>query len=339
MRGLTGPLIKSLIFIAVTVTASAVLLATISTNGVTGGKTGYTAIFTDATSLSVGDDVRMAGVRIGSVTGISVDGKDAKVDFSIESSVRLAASVHASIKYRNLVGQRYVDVEQGAGAPNRYWPVGRTLGLNRTSPALDLTELFNGFQPLFSALDPHDINLLSYEIIQVFQGEGSTVDDLLTRTATLTSSLADRDQLIGQVIDNLTSVLRTVNAHRQGLSTTVTTLQQLVTGLAADRAGIGSAVTNLAGLTTSVSGLLRHARPGLKASIDNLGALSANLTRNPAVLRKFLHELPIKLDRIGRLASYGSWVNAYVCSITGRIPVPADYYGGVGAQPVETRCR
>ena len=52
------------------------------------------------------------------------------------------------------------------------------IGLDRTTPALDLTMLFNGFQPLFSALDPKQINALSYEIIQIFQGQGGTVGDL-----------------------------------------------------------------------------------------------------------------------------------------------------------------
>lgn len=340
MRSLTGPIIKSLIFIAVTVTATGVLLTTISTNGVSGAMTSYSAIFSDATSLNVGDDVRMAGVRVGSITSVSVvRRREARVGFTVESDVPLSATVHASIRYRNLIGQRYLELDQGAGAPNQHWPASQTLGLNRTSPALDLTALFNGFQPLFSALNPHDINQLSYEIIQVFQGEGATVNDLLTRTATLTSSLADRDQLIGQVIDNLTRVLQTVNARRAGLTTIVTTLQQLVSALAHDRTGIGTAVSNIAGLTTSVSGLLQAGRPGLKASIDNLGALSKNLADSPGVLKRFLHNLPIKLDRIGRLASYGSWVNTYLCSVTGRIPVPAGYYGGVGVQPVEARCR
>jgi len=340
MKPLTGPIVKSLIFIAVTVLATGVLLATISSNGVSGAETAYRAVFTDATSLNVGDDVRMAGVRIGAVTAVKVtDRREAEVDFAIRSDVRLAGTVHAVIRYRNLVGQRYVELDQGAGAPNEYWPPSRTLGLDRTSPALDLTALFNGFQPLFSALSPGDVNKLSYEIIQVFQGTGATVDDLLTRTASLTSTLADRDQLIGQVIDNLTHVLQTVNARRAGLSTIVTTLQQLVSALAHDSSGIGSTVSSLADLTTSVSGLLGQTRPALHASIDNLGALSQNLTANPAIVEHFLHTLPVKLDRIGRLASYGSWVNTYLCSITGRIPVPAGYYGGVGVQPVAARCR
>jgi phospholipid/cholesterol/gamma-HCH transport system substrate-binding protein len=339
MRGLTGPIVKGLIFIVVTVLATAVLLSTISSSGVSGSATTYHAIFTDVTSLNVGDDVRMAGVKIGSVASIGVyDKREAEVAFTISSDVHLASTITAAIRYRNLVGQRYIELDQGDGAPDSRWPSDRTLPLSRTSPALDLTTLFNGFQPLFSALDPKQVNELSYEIIQVFQGEGSTINDLLLRTATLTSTLADRDHLIGQVVNNLNSVLTTVNARRTGLSTTVTTLQQLVGALSQDRGAIGSAVTNLAGLTHSVSGLLAGARQPLKGSIDNLGRVSRILADNGGTVGRFLKTLPVKLDRIGRLVSYGSWVNAYLCSIGGRIPVPAGYYGGVGAQPVAARC-
>lgn len=344
MRSLAGPIIKSLIFVVITALATIVLVSAISNNAVGSSGTGYAAVFTDATALNVGDDVRMAGVRIGNVTSIGVyvgadDKRLARVGFQINSDVRLASTVHATIRFRNLVGQRYIELDQGAGSPDDPWPSSQTLPVSHTSPALDLTALFEGFRPLFSALSPHDVNELSYEIIQIFQGEGATVSDLVTRTATLTTTLADRDQLIGEVIDNLTKVLQTVNAHRNGLSTTLITLQQLVSALAEDRGAIGDAVTNLAGVTKSVSGLLREGRPALKTSIESLGALSANLANNGQDVSTFLRTLPTKLDRVGRLASYGSWINTYLCSITGRIPVPQGYYGGVGAQAVEARCQ
>ena len=70
--------------------------------------------------------------------------------------------------------------------------------------------LFNGFRPLFTALNPDDVNKLAYEIIQVLQGEGGTVASLLRRTASLTNTLADRDAVIGRVITNLNSVLATL---------------------------------------------------------------------------------------------------------------------------------
>jgi phospholipid/cholesterol/gamma-HCH transport system substrate-binding protein len=335
--GLAPALIKSAIFIVVTVLATALLAVSIS-NG-SGGGHAYLAEFTDVTSLNKGDDVRMAGVRVGQVTSISItDHRIAKVRFTVDTDVKLASTVTAAIRYRNLVGQRYIALDQGVGAPDSHLSTGATIGLDRTQPALDLTVLFNGFQPLFQALDPQQINQLSYEVIQVFQGEGSTIDDLISQTASLTSTVAGKDQVIGEVIDNLNSVLDTVNSHGDQLSTMVITLQQLVSGLSSDRSSIGSAISGISGLTNSVGSLLDQGRQPLQQDIASLGALSGNLASQSPALNQFLQNLPVKLNAIGKLASYGSWLNFYLCSVTGRIPVPSGYSGGIGAQPVEARC-
>jgi phospholipid/cholesterol/gamma-HCH transport system substrate-binding protein len=355
MRGLWPTLIKSAIFIAVTVFATAMLAVSITNGG--GGGHHYTAIFSDVTSLNNGDDVRMAGVRIGQVGHISViDRRRAKVTLSISSSVNLASTATATIRYRNLVGQRYIALDQGAGSPDDQLKPGSTIGIDHTQPALDLTTLFNGFQPLFQALDPKQVNQLSYEVIQVFQGEGATIDNLLSQTAQLTSTLADKDQVIGEVIDNLTTVLDTVNQRGDELADMITTLQQLVSGLSEDRGAIGSAITGLGGLTKSVGGLLEQGRAPLKTSIESLGALAGNLNQEAPLVDQFLHNLPTKLNTIGKLASYGSWLNFYVCSITGQIPTPSGYAlipndptdptkgehpdpNAVGVAPVNARCQ
>src|SRR5207248_11206420 len=155
------------------------------------------------------------------------DRRQAEVKLSVEDDLKLPASVTASIKYRNLVGQRYVSLEPGTGDPNATLPAGGSIPLERTKPALDLTELFNGFKPLFQALSPDDVNKLSYEVIQVLQGEGGTIESLLSHTASLATTIADKDKVIGEVIDNLNSVLDTVNAHTPQLNDTIIKLQQL----------------------------------------------------------------------------------------------------------------
>ena len=180
---------------------------------------------------------------------------------------------------------------------------------------------------------------LSAQIIAVFQGEGATVESLLSSTASLTSTLADKDQVIGELITNLSSVLENVNQRSDQLDTTLVTLDQLVTGLAEDRQVIGETLDGLGSLTVSVSDLLEDGRQPLKDSIDGLDRLSGNLADAGDVLDEFFANLPIKLDRIGRLASYGSWFNFYVCSIEGRIPMPEGYRGDLGVRPIAERCR
>jgi phospholipid/cholesterol/gamma-HCH transport system substrate-binding protein len=348
-KSLAGPLVKSAVFVVITVLATGLLALTISNGSVSAG-TRYQAVFTDATAVQAGDAVRMAGVRIGQVDSVAVtDYRQATVSFTVQPGNPLARTVTATIRYENLIGQRYLALDQGTGSDADPLPAGATIDVHHTHPALDLTDLFNGFQPLFQALSPQQVNQLAGEVIQVFQGEGPTVDDLLSQTASLTNTLADRTQVIDQVIDNLNAVLGTVQDAGNGLRTLVDTLTSFVRGLAADRTALGNAISGIGALTTDVGSLTGQIRDPLHSSLQSLQTLSANLaTGGPnGPLNSFLQTLPTKLTTVGRLASYGSWLNFYLCSVTGRIPVPGvdfgdpseKYTGGVGALPVEPRCR
>ncbi|KOX33763.1 ABC transporter substrate-binding protein [Saccharothrix sp. NRRL B-16348] len=321
MRSLAAPLIKLGVFATITVLATTLLAVTIS-NVNFNGATGYTARFTDVTALNEGDDIRIAGVRVGQVDGIRVvDRRLAEVEFSLEGDRTLPASVTATIKYRNLVGQRYIALEHGVGDASALKP-GDVIPLERTKPALDLTVLFNGFKPLFQALNPDDVNQLSNEIIQVLQGEGGTIDSLLRHTASLTSTLASRDQVIGEVIGNLNAVLDTVNSRSEQVSTLVTTLQELTTGLAGDREPIGDAISAMGELTGTTADLLNQSRQPLKDDIANLGLVSKTLGDHEAIVEGVIRNLPTKIEAMSRTASYGSWFNFFLCEGTGQVAVP-----------------
>jgi phospholipid/cholesterol/gamma-HCH transport system substrate-binding protein len=358
-----GPLwviaLKSIVFTVVTLTATGILATTIR-NSSAGEAQEYTAIFNDATSVNRGDDVRMVGVKVGTVTDVSVtDNRLAKVRFTIRKGVRVDTGSVIQIKFRNMVGQRYLAVEQpalgsasdGAGDGSDIEPAsavtssgpaikpGHTFGVDETRPALDLTVLFNGFRPLLRMLDPDDVNKLSEQIVAVFQGEDATVDGLLKSTASLTSTLAEKDQVVGELITSLSGVMATVNDRSGQLDTMLVAMQQLVSGLADDRASIGASIDGMGELTTRVADMLTDVRPSLRKSINHVGVLSANLDKHGAEVDSFLKKLPVKLDRIGRLGSYGSWLNFYLCSMDGRIPMPEGYMGDVGVKPVAARCR
>ncbi|MCE0762567.1 MCE family protein [Pseudonocardia kujensis] len=313
-----GPLTKFLAFALVTALATTVLALTIA-NSQGGDKTTYSARFTDVNGLLKGDDVRIAGVVVGSVDKIEVvDRRQAQVEFSVDSSLAVPASATASILYKNLIGQRFLSLGQGTGGGGRLEP-GGTLPVQQTRPPLDLTTLFNGFKPLFQGLDPEQVNKLSQEIVSTLQGEGGTVDSLLASTASLTSTIADRDQVIGQVIDNLDGVLQTVNSHDENLNQLITSLQQLVSGLAQDRKPIGDAISSIADLTQVTGGFVEEARPPLQADIRALGDLAGQLDEARPTLEHLLEFSPYKLNKISRAASYGSWFQFYLCGLSGSV--------------------
>lgn len=316
-RGTLAPLVKLTVFAAITVLLTAMLAQTLG--ALPSGGTEYRARFTDVTGLLPGDDVRIAGVRVGEIERIRVvDNTLAEVRFTVRGDIPFDGGVRAKIRYRNLVGQRYLALSEGPGTGHPLRKNG-LIPLSQTAPALDLTVLFNGFRPLFTALSPQEVNKLAYEIIKVLQGEGGTVASLLRRTASLTNTLADRDAVIGRVITNLNAVLSTLDERDRELDQTITALQQFVSGLSADRVAIGAALVNLGDLTVATGSLLGDARPALASDVDGLRQLAGILNANAATIDRTLAALPDRYATMTRVASYGSWFNFYLCDFDGRV--------------------
>ncbi len=300
------------------------LLAVIMGNIGLGSQTRYAAIFTSASMLQPGDDVRIAGIPVGEVTDVELHQRGrAQVKFKIEDDVPLTEASRAEIRYLNIVGDRYLALEQGDPEASRLKEEA-TIPVDRTSPALNLTELYNGFQPLFSALAPEDVNELSMNIVQVLQGEGGTVQSLLAETASLTNALADRDQLIGEVVTNLDTMLGTVADRRGQLNELVVQMKGWMDNLANDRNAIGNSVQNMSTLTDEVASLLTQARPLLKSDVKKLRQLVTLLAKkeNQQVLTELLDRLPEALSDQTRIGTYGSWYNYYLCDFEGSIKLP-----------------
>jgi phospholipid/cholesterol/gamma-HCH transport system substrate-binding protein len=309
-----GSLVKLIVFAAVTLFATSILALTIA-NIQLGSKATYTAVVSDATGVIAGQDVRIAGVRVGEVTDVRVahdassEGATAEIDFSVLKSSVLTQGSEVTVKYRNLVGQRYLALTQGAGAPTPL-PDGSTIPLSRTHPALDLTVLFNGFKPLFAALSPSDVNELSGLVIQTLQGEGGDVNSLLAKTASLTSTIADRDAVIGRTIDNLNAVLGTVSEHDEQLLTLIDELQRFTSGLAADRETIGRSLSGINDLSDELAKLLVSTRPDIKDDLAQLRTLTTTLNApdNVTHFEDFITSAPRRIENLTRTATYGSWI-------------------------------
>lgn len=328
-RESTAALVKLLAFLVVT-GAATLLLMSLLANGLFRDDTTYKAVFRDVTGVAEGDDVRIAGVAVGRIDSVEVTDRDkALVTFSVDADRTLTRNTFATLKFRNLVGQRYLALTQGADGSQAPLEAGATIPAERTKDALDLDLLLNGFKPVFEALSPDDTNQLAFEIVQTLQGESGNVAVLLERTASLTSTLADRDQLIGEVITNLSTTLEFVGERDAELSDTIVTLRRFISGLNSDRDAILSSIDSISGLATETAGLLDEGRPALVADIEQLDALTAGLTRGDALqqLERSIQILPPKMTKLATAASSGSQFNFFVCELTGTIELPA-FLGG-----------
>jgi len=282
--------------------------------------TGYTALFSNASGLRAGQFVRASGVEVGKVSKVELQdgGRVAEVHFSVERDLQLFQGTTASIRYLNLIGDRYMELKRGDN--DQRLPAGSTIPMERTEPALDLDALVGGFRPLFRALDPDKINNIAQSIITIFQGQGGTINDILDQTASLTSALADRDQAIGEVIKNLNTVLDTTVKHQQQFDETLQNFQKLVTGLKNREDPIASSVANISDAAGTIADLLADNRPLLQSTLTYLEGVQQPLIDQHVQVDDILTRLPTAFKIIGRAGGiYGDFFNFYACDISVRL--------------------
>jgi len=305
----------------------------------------FVAEFTDATGVGKGDRVRLAGVEVGTVTGVTLveaaSGAHAQVSFTVDKTVPVYADVRLALRYENLLGRRYLELQETPGSKPQLAD-GATVGLDRTTPALNLTTLFNGFQPLFSALDPAEVNRLSGQIVAALQGEGPTYASLMASTAQLTQTLANRDQVIGRVITNLSTVLDTVGTRDQQLTALIRTFRQLMNGYADSRTDWAAQLPGLASLLTVSADTVTQVRGPLRGGISALAQVAALLDRDRGLLADSLARMPLRERDLARTGTYGSMFNFYVCGLSVDVRLMGGTYllrsPGVAANERDTVC-
>jgi phospholipid/cholesterol/gamma-HCH transport system substrate-binding protein len=285
----------------------------------TGSTNSYSAVFADVSGLRKGDSVRAGGLRVGTVDDVSMRPDHAiVVAFDADRDVPLSTGTKLAVRYLNLVGDRFLELVDGPGS-TRILPDGSQIPADRTAPALDLDLLLGGLKPVIQGLNPQDVNALSSALLQIFQGQGGTLDSLLSQTSSLSNELADNNGIIEQLIDNLNKVVVTLADNGAQFSGAIDRLQRLVTELSENRDPIGDAIDSLNTGTASLADLLGQARTPLSGTIAQLNRLAPLLDDDKEKLDAALGRAPDNYRKLIRLGSYGSWLNIYICSLSFRV--------------------
>ncbi|HWJ82503.1 MAG TPA: MlaD family protein [Nocardioides sp.] len=289
----------------------------------------YRAVMTDVSGLQPGDLVRVAGVRVGQVDSLDVeDGNQVEVTFHVDQSQHLTDETQVLVRYENLLGDRYLELQQPAGE-GRALPPGSTIPASRTTPALDLDTLLNGFRPLFRGLQPDQVNELASNLIATLQGRGGTVQSLLTETSSLTNGLADDSKAITSLVDNLDTLLGSLDQRDTELRQSIGRFRALVSGLAADRDPITTSVVSINRLTSELSSLFADARGPFRSTVVAVSDLADLLDTNTRTLTRVLRSLPQAYQVLDRVGSHGTFFNFYLCSAQVTITGP-------GGAPIKT---
>jgi phospholipid/cholesterol/gamma-HCH transport system substrate-binding protein len=323
-------LVKLLIFLLITLGVSWLLWSTLL-NAIGGNTRTYVAEFSDISGLHEGDNVRIAGVRVGRVNGMRLVGTHAEIIMSVLADQPVFSNTRALIRYQNLVGQRYLALVPGPG-PARPLPDGGRIPLDHTEPSFDLSALFDGFAPLFSVLQPAQVNQLANNIVQVLQGSGPEIDPLLAQTARLTNTIADRDRIIGSVLANLNQVLDQVAGKGPQTDALLAQARRLVDGLNQRTEPIFGSLERIRRFTGNAQELLADIRPDVRRDVRSALDASAVFVAQKGQLRETLATFPGFLAGLARVAQYGSWANLYACAVQIHA-APGVPPGGFGSFP------
>jgi phospholipid/cholesterol/gamma-HCH transport system substrate-binding protein len=324
---LRGAIVRLLVFVAVCLLGLFGLIAVFAQLRFQDQNT-YHAEFTDVSGLKNGQFVRMAGVEVGKIKRISVQPNAVvTVDFTVDTgAVALTQGTRAAIRYDNLIGDRYLALEEGVGDIQPLQP-GQTIPLSRTESALDLDALIGGFRPLFRALNPDQVNALSGQLIAALQGQGATIGSFLDQTSALTNTLADRDQLIGEVITNLNTVLGSLGDQSGQFDKAVTSLSDLVRALSNRRGDITKSVAYASDAASTIADLLQQTRQPLDKVVKQTDRVSGLAVADHEYLERILDTLPDKYRVLGREGLYGDFFSFYLCDVVLKL-------NGKGGQPV-----
>lgn len=284
-----------------------------------GATTGYSAVFNDVSDLRPGDSVRLAGIRVGTVTDVSLrPDQRVLVSFDADRGIVLTTGTRAAVRFLNLVGDRYLALVDGPGDTRILRP-GAQIASDHTIPALDLDVLLNGMKPVVQGLDPRDVNELTTALFQIMQGQGDTLESLMSHTSSFTNALADNGQVIEQLIDNLNGAMKTLADEGDNFDGAVERLHQLVGELSAEREPIGAAIDALSKGTIALTGLLGPARAPLADTVDQLNRLAPAIDDQKELIDGVLQKSPENYRKLARMGSYGSFFNYYLCGVTIRV--------------------
>ena len=302
----------------------------------------YRATFLTASRLKTGQDVRISGIPVGTVKSISLrPDNSVDVSFDVNKRYQLYTSTRALIRYENLVGDRYLEIASGPGDLHKL-PPGGTIAQDHTQPALDLDALLGGLRPVLKGLDGDKVNEISGAIIELLQGQGGALSQMLSHTSAFTQNLAARDQLIGEVIEHLNTVLGTIDAKGTQFDSSVDELQQLISGLAENRDPIAGAIGPLASAESDLTDMLGKSRRPLQGVLENVRPLATEFDNRRDEVNEVIDPLEENYLRLNALGAYGSFFNIYYCSIRIKVNGPAGSdllipFGGP-ADPSKGRC-
>jgi virulence factor Mce-like protein len=298
-------IVKLLVFFAVCALLTAYLAFTIGNISVFQHTYKLTATFDDATGMLKADNVKVAGVVVGKVTSVKIDRGRARIAFSVKDSVKVPSDSQAAIRWRNLIGERYLYIYPGTAST----VLRDGDRVTNTRSVVDVGELFNRLGPILEAVDPKDVNAFLDTIVQALDGNTDKIRQSIDNLAVVAQSLGSRDQQIGRLIDNVNTVASAINDRDAQIRTVLDNLVLISQTFSQNTDVLDNAVTELGDFSTNFGTLLANNQAQVDRIVGNLNAIIAEVRVKLPALDSVLGGLDAAAKSLTLSSRYGDWLN------------------------------
>lgn len=278
-----------------------------------GGGAKYAAEFTEVGGLKKGDDIRLAGVRVGEVAGLELHGDKVRVVFRMKKDRdRLGTQTGASVRIKSLLGRMYVRLEPaGPGTLEK----GAVIPVSRTKAPYDIVQAFSGLTETTQKIDNDQLAQALETIDDVAKKTPEEFREAVTSVTALSNSLSSRETEIKTLLENIDGISTVLADRNTEFAKLFEDGSVLFDALTERRDAIHAVLTGVTSMSQQIDTLVTDTREDLKPALDRLAGVVAVLRKNEANINSAIEQLPAYYAMVANNSSNGPWLDAYVYNL------------------------
>jgi phospholipid/cholesterol/gamma-HCH transport system substrate-binding protein len=289
---------------------------------VVGGGDTYYANFSEAGGLKANDEVRIAGVRVGKVRGVELDGDQVRVEFQVDGSAKFGPQSAAEIHVKTLLGAMYLGLEpDGSGQMEE----GAEIPVERTKSPYDVVEVFEGLAGRSQRIDNDQLATAIDTMAALTENTPEEFQAALRGVSALSANLAARDEELNTLLRNLEKVSGVLGDRSEDIIQLMEDGDLLFRALVARREAVHNLLVATSQLSKQLTGLVQDTRADLKPALDNLQNVVDVLNANSENLDNSLRLLAPFYRVFANTLGNGPWFDTIIKNIP---PTPQLVGGG-----------
>ncbi|GAB3761344.1 phospholipid/cholesterol/gamma-HCH transport system substrate-binding protein [Nocardioides ginsengisegetis] len=289
-----------------------------------GGGDTYYAAFSESGGLKANDEVRIAGVRVGKVEKVELEGDHVRVTFRVDSGADFGTDSHAAIKVKTLLGAMYLSLQPAGSGQLKE---GSEIPVERTSSPYDVVDAFSGLAQTSEQIDTDQLAKSLSTLADLTRNTPEEFKGALDGVSRLSTSIASRDTQINSLLKNLNRVSTVLNARDDDIIGLMKDSDVLFQALVKRRQAVHNLLVSTSTLSKELTALVQQSRADLKPALSHLENVVAVLNKNEDNLDNSLRLMAPFYRVFANTLGNGPWFDTYIQNLP---PVPAAQGGGVG---------